>query len=195
MFKRLIEKIPSKSIYVLSRIGMFYLVNVFAIVISTLLTSFLSTVLAVVFEGRINYIVLELVPAINSRTSVSILATLIIVVIMFILFWDDGKKHAIYDKHNMGTSALTVLLMFAFYLIPVFIIDLIKYEYVSADSYYSAFSVVELFYIPCGWIQKIMDLDIVMSTVMFSILISLICIVVYKISGDRYYSKISKLRR
>ena len=186
MFKTLISKIPSKFVYAVSRTGLYILVNIFAVVMSVLLTSLLSTILAIIFDGRSNYLILQVVPRINGMMSISIISTLIVLIMMTLVFNDDGKKHAAYEKHNMCNCTATVLLMFALYALPVFLMHYVKNAMLIS---------LQIFYKPSYWVSKLMNIDLEIAVVISAAMLSLICMFFYKLSGYRYFKKINKFQQ
>lgn len=174
------DRIPRELLYVLGRVGLFVAANVFSVMMSVMLCSLISSVLGIIFGNSNRFVSLSLVPFLNNATTVSVVGYIILMGIMFRIFWDDGKRHTAYGKFSMPISLAAVFFMFAVYFIPsIFLTD-------AKDSIIAA---IRLFYRPAMWLSGAFDGNIQMSVVISAGVLCVLCMVVYKLSGDRYLKK------
>lgn len=174
------DRVPHELIYVLARIGLYIVVNVFAIFASIILTAGISTVLGVIFESSNRFVTLKLIPFINNSTTVSVVGYLILLGVMIRLFWDDGKRHTAYGKFSMPVTTAAVFFMFVIYVIPSIFFEEAK------DSLAAG---IKGFYHPSLWLSSVTDGSIEIPVVIASGFLCVVCMIVYKLSGDRYLKK------
>lgn len=172
------DKVPHELLYVLARIGLFVAVNVFAIFASRILCSVISTILGICFKTK--FVVLKLIPFINSSTTISAVGFLILLGIMLRLFWDDGKRHTAYQRFSMPVVTVAVVFMFLVYSIPTIFLE---------DAKDSLAAGIKSFYKPCMWLTKYFDGSIQIPVVISTGIICILCMIIYKLSGDRYLTK------
>lgn len=175
-----IDRIPHELLYVLSRVGLFILVDVFAVFMSIIFCSLISTVLGLAFDGSNRFVTLELVPFIISPETVSFVGWLILTGIMLRLFWDDGKRQTAYGRFSLPVAFGAVFFMFVIYFIPSIFIEKAKDTLASG---------IMGFYKPCLWLSEALGGSVKSPVVISAGLTAFLCLILYKLSGDRYLSK------
>lgn len=173
------DRVPHGLLYILARIGLFITVNLLAIVCSILVCSGISTVLGIVFEDN-SFVVLEAVPFLNSPTVTSFVGFLIMLGVMLRLFWDDGKRHMAYGRFSMPVAAGAVLFMFVVYIIPSIFLE---------DAKDSLAVGIKSFYKPSLWLSETVGGSIEVPVVISAGLVAVLCLIIYKVSGDFYLKK------
>lgn len=174
------DKIPHELLYLLARVGLFLVINLFSIFASIILCAGISTVLGVIFENSSKFVTLELIPFINSATTTSVVGFIIMLGIMLRLFWDDGKRHTAYGKFSMPVVSLTGLFMFVVYVIPSIFFEEAK------DSLAAG---IKGFYKPSLWLSEVTDGSIKIPVIVSAGIVVVLCMIIYKLSGDRYIKK------
>ncbi len=174
------DRVPHELLYVLARVGLLLAVNLFSVFASIVLCAGISTILGVIFESSSRFVTLELIPFLNASTTTSVVGYLILVGIMLRVFWDDGKRHTAYGKFSMPVMTIAVVVMFVIYVIPSIFFEEAK------DSLAAG---IKGFYKPSLWLSGVTDGSIKIPVVISAGLIALVCMVVYKLSGDRYLKK------
>lgn len=174
------DKVPHELLYVLARVGLLIVIDIFAIFASIFICSGISTILGVIFENRSKFVILEVVPFITSSTTTSVVGFVVLLGIMLRLFWDDGKRHTAYGKFSMPVVTIAVFFMFVVYVIPSIFMEEAK-DTLAAG--------IKSFYKPSLWLSKITDGSIEIPVVISAGLVAILCMIVYKLSGDRYIKK------
>lgn len=140
--------------YVITRSLMLLLINVFAAVVSTTLFAWVLNLL---------------IPSIGDSTFKerlfssgiwSVLAWCVIILVLCVLFYNDGKKHSAYGEFDMFALCVTAVFMFAVYFVPVLFMDK------ATDNVLTAF---EGFYFPCKWLLSAFGEDYMLA-VLFGII-------------------------
>jgi len=173
------DRVPHELLYVVARVGLLLAVNLFSLFASILLCAGISTVLGVIFENS-RFVVLDLIPFLNNPTTTSVVGYLILLGIMVRIFWDDGKRHTAYGKFSMPVVTITAFVMFVIYVIPSIFFEEAK------DSLAAG---IKGFYKPSLWLSEVTNGSIKIPVVISAGLIALVCMVIYKLSGDRYLKK------
>lgn len=140
--------------YTISRVLMLFLINIFASVISTTLFAWVLNLIIPSFDAY------SIKARIFSSGIWSFLAWCVIILMLVILFYNDGKKHSAYGMFDMFTICIAAVFMFVIYFVPILFIDKAK------DNVLLAF---EGFYFPCKWLLSAFDNDY-MITVMIGII-------------------------
>ncbi len=140
--------------YTISRVLMLLLINVFASVVSTTLFAWILNLIIPSFDTY------NLKERIFSSGIWSFLAWCVIILMLVILFYNDGKKHSAYGMFDMFTICIAAVFMFVIYFVPILFIDNAK------DNVLLVF---EGFYFPCKWLLSAFDNDY-MITVMIGII-------------------------
>lgn len=174
------DRVPRELLYVLARIGLFLTVNLFAVFASILLCAGVTIVLGVIFEDKSRFVTLELIPFINSSTMVSVVGYLILAGVMLRLFWDDGKRHTAYGKFSMPVVTAAVFFMFVIYVIPSIFFE---------DAKDSLAAGIKGFYSPSLWLSSAIEGSIEIPVVISAGIVAILCMIIYKLSGDRYLRK------
>lgn len=117
-----------------------------------------------------------------SDTVGSFAAAIIMLILLGMVFYDDGKSHAAYDSMDF-TYVLTVMLL----LVGVYFIPVIFYN--PADITRAVSTAYDLFYYPCRWVREIFGADIKTSVAVGIGVIYIILFVIYQISYTRYRKK------
>lgn len=173
------DKVPMELLYVLARVGIFVLADVFAMFAGIFLCSAVSTVLDIIFRNS-EFVTTQLVPDITSSVASSATGWLILTGIMIRLFWDDGKRHTAYGKFSLPVCGAAVFFMFAVYAVPSIFIEQTKASVAAG---------IMGFYKPCLWLADLLGGNIQTPVVISAGATAFICLVIYKLSGDRYLKK------
>lgn len=123
--------------YTISRVLMLLLINVFASVVSTTLFAWVLNLIIPSFKTS------NIKERIFSSGIWSILAWCVIIAILVILFYNDGKRHSAYGMFDIFTISIASVFMFVIYFVPILFIDNAK------DNVLLVF---EGFYFPCKWL-------------------------------------------
>ncbi len=172
------DHVPHELLYVLARVGLFLAVNVFSVFAARILCSVASTILGICFKTK--FVVLKLIPFINSDTTVSVVGFVILLGVMLILFKDDGKRHTAYGRFSMPVVTVAVGFMFVVYCVPSIFLE---------DAKDSVAAGIKSFYKPCLWLTERLDNSIEVPVFISAGLICVLCMIVYKLAGDRYLRK------
>ena len=160
-------------LYTLGRIGIFIVVNMFA-----------------VFSGEI------LIPALSSffpeKSAVSTLfrndmfcsvaAWLIILIFMLVLFFDDGKRHSAYDIWSSVNITIVLILMLAVYYVPTIFRDKINSEG-RGNAFYS------IVYFPIDWLRDEFGMKYTSASALGIGIILFLTLVIYIVSYKVYMKK------
>lgn len=172
------DRVPHELLYVLARGGMFVIIDIFAVIFSRVLCSAISTVLVIIFKTR--FVTITVIPLINSDMFVSCVGYSILTGLMLWLFIDDGKRHTAYQRFSMPVTTLAVMVMFVLCVIPSIFLEDVK-DSISAGISHA--------YKPCMWINTLFGTDEFVSAVIGAGFIAILCMLGYKLSGDRYLRK------
>lgn len=172
------DKIPHELLYVLARVGLFAVVNIFAVFMARILCSVVSTIFGICFKTK--FVTLKLIPFINGDVTVSVVGFLILLGVMLRLFYDDGKRHTAYEKFSMPLVSISAFFMFVVYSIPAIFLE---------DAKDSVAAGIKSFYKPSLWLSNLLDGSIEIPVVISAGIICILCMIVYKLSGDIYLSK------
>lgn len=123
--------------YTISRVFMLLLINVFASIVSTTLFAWILNLIIPSFKAS------NIKERIFSSGIWSILAWCVIIVMLVILFYNDGKKHSAYGIFDIFTICIASVFMFVIYFVPILFID-------KAED--NVLLVFEGFYFPCKWL-------------------------------------------
>lgn len=130
--------------YTISRVLMLLLINVFASVISaTLFAWILNLIIPSFNESNIK-------ERIFSSGIWSLLAWCVIIVMLVILFYNDGKKHSAYGMFDIFTICIAAVFMFLVYFVPILFIE---------EASDNVLLVFEGFYFPCKWLLSAFNND------------------------------------
>lgn len=134
--------------YTISRVLMLLLINVFASVVSTTLFAWILNLIIPSFKTS------NIKERIFSSGIWSVLAWCVIIVMLIILFYNDGKKHSAYGMFDIFTICIASVFMFVIYFVPILFIDKAK------DNILLVF---EGFYFPCKWLLSAFANDYMMA--------------------------------
>ncbi|GAB5082227.1 hypothetical protein Osc1_14000 [Hominimerdicola sp. 21CYCFAH17_S] len=149
-----------------------------------------SLALALVF-GKIFFpIIASLVPeSMNnlnnfflSPVSGSVVAWLTMLVLLAVLFFDDGRRHAAYESWSSINVSIALILMFMVYFIPVIFRDSFSAEGKGRLFY-------EFYYFPCKWLNGLQGIDLTLSAALGIGLILIACLLMYILSYRLYVRK------
>lgn len=174
------DRVPHELLYVLSRTGLFLVVNLFSAFIGIILCSGVATALSIIFRSESSFVTLKLIPFINRDTTVSAVSCLILLCVMLVLFWDDGKRHTAYERFSMPVSTAAVFFMFVVYVIPSIFLE---------DARDSVSAAIRSFYKPAMWVGTPQNGSLTIPVVVSAGIVCILCLVAYKLSGDRYLKK------
>lgn len=113
----------------------------------------------------------------------SVIANAILILSMCALFFDDGKRHAAYSRHDTITVSITCILCMAVYFSPIMFL-----KYAEDDR---VLKLYEWFYLPQEWVCSLVG-DKVYGVLLSSIAMAVIFIVMYHWGGKIYYRRLNK---
>lgn len=111
------------------------------------------------------------------------IAFAILLVMISLLFFDDGKRHAAYSRHDTVTASIVVITCSAAYFVPVLFL-----KYAEDDKVLKFY---EWFYLPVEWINSFMR-DTQMSVLIGAIIMCVAFILFYWLGGRYYYYRLNK---
>lgn len=173
------SRVPWELLFVLARVGIFLLADLFATFAGIFLCSGLSSLLGVIFKGN-KTVVLSVLPAINDPATSSALGWIILTGIMLRLFWDDGKRHTAYARFSLPVATAAVFFMFAAYWLP---------SVFAEQSKESVAAVLNSFYKPCMWLSGPLQGQLRAAVAICAAAVAFLCLLIYKISGDVYLKR------
>ncbi|MCD7727137.1 MAG: hypothetical protein LUH57_02180 [Ruminococcus sp.] len=132
--------------YTISRVILLLLINVFSSVVSTTLFAWILNLIIPSFGEN------SFRERLFSSGIWSVLAWCVIIVILVVLFYSDGKRHSAYGEFEGYMIFIVSVFMFAVYVIPIFFMDNAR------DNALLAF---EGFYFPCKWLLTAFNGDYV----------------------------------
>ena len=175
-----IDRVPRELLFVLGRVAMIVLVNIFAVFMGEISCSVIATVLGVIFENSNEFVTLKLIPFLTNDVTTSFVGWLILLGLMLRIFWDDGKRQTAYGRFDIRVGFAAVFFMFAVYFIPSIFVEKTK------DALEAG---IVLFYRPCLWMSEQLNGNVSACVMITGGLIALLCLVIYKVSSDRYLKK------
>ncbi len=134
--------------YTISRVLMLILINVFASVISTTLFAWILNLIIPSFNAS------NIKERIFSSGIWSLLAWCVIIVMLVILFYNDGKKHSAYGMFDTFTICIAAVFMFLVYFVPILFIE---------EASDNVLLVFEGFYFPCKWLLSAFGNDYMLA--------------------------------
>lgn len=155
-------------LYCWARFGLFWLINIFAAIMSR------TVILGIVGT---------LIPRLSlyeNPLALSFISWLIPVALLTWLFIDDAKRHTAYGRYNPVAVELVMLLTGIVYYIPVFLLD-----YIDSKS---AIASITSLYFPSFWLSKISD-DPQVYGLIGALIQVVLCIASYLIAHKYYLKK------
>lgn len=163
-----------KILYTISRIGIMLMANVICSILSITLVSWIANLFAQgggsgfkksLFEGGEVW---------------SLIAWIMLLIILLILFIDDGIRHSAYERYDSVSTSIVLILMFAIYYIPALFIK--KTSGKATTGFKS-------FYFPSKWISEKFSLDYEMAVLLGIGIILILCLAGYMIAHAFYKKK------
>lgn len=162
-------------LYILSRIGIFLFGNIALSVVSVTIITWVVNLFATVSSDK-----LKIKEVLFDGGGVwSLSAFILLSVLMFVLFYDDGKRHTAYEKYDIVFISITFLLMFAVFYVPVMFMD--KTSGLVTEGFKG-------FYFPSKWLNEYFGLDYMLSALVTGIF-PLLCGYVAYILSHKIYLK------
>ena len=162
-----------KILYTFSRIGILLMANVICSILSITLVSWIVNLFSQGSGSKFKEALFE------GGGIWSFIAWLMILIIMLILFIDDGIKHSAYERYDSVAASIVLILMFAVYYIPVLFIN--KTSGKTTTGFKS-------FYFPNKWIIEKFSLDYIKATLLGIGVILILCLAGY-ITAHAIYMK------
>ncbi len=161
-------------IYTLGRIGMV----IVSIITGVFFGNIVFPALASIVPKSLN----NVSDFITNKNTQSFVAWLIMLVILVLVFYDDGKKHTAYDIWSSVNIAITTILMWLVYFIPAIFRDSF-YSSGQGEFFYNAL------YFPFKWISDGAGIDYLFSVAIgFGFMIALVFFT-YVLSYKLYLKK------
>lgn len=110
----------------------------------------------------------------------SLVAWIMLLVIMLVLFIDDGIRHSAYEKYDSTAESIVVIIMFAVYYIPILFMGK------TSGNTETGF---RGFYFPNKWISERFSIDYVLAALLGIGVILIICLAGYMIAHAVYMKK------
>lgn len=165
------EKALKDMLYGLARLAITFLVALFSGIITT--TVGIAIIGNIVNgEGRT-----------FDEKNLSYIAFAIMFILLCRLFFDDGKRHAAYSRHDTVTASIVCIACMALYFVPVLFL-----KYVED---YSTLKLYDWLYKPLEWINYILG-DMTMSVMIGSVVLCAALIFFYWLGGKCYYRRLHR---
>lgn len=156
-------------LYALSRFGLFWLVNIFGVIIGK--TAILGAVGT--FIPRLQLY--------DNPELLSLISWLIPSVMLIALFADDAKRHTAYQRYNSILVSMTIILTCAVYYIPAIVIGYIT------DPKTASF--LKELYFTAYWMSLAFGDNVEVYALIDTVIKALICIVSYMLARKIYLKK------
>ncbi len=112
----------------------------------------------------------------------SVTATAVMLLLLGMVFHDDGKKHAAYENMDMIPVLTTLILLLAAYFVPVILYNPNDMDKVWFTAYY-------MLYYPCRWLMLVFGADIKTAAAAGMAVILFIMFVIYQLTYSDYKRK------
>ena len=165
-----------KILYTVSRIGILLMANVICSILAITLVSWISNLFVTGSGGKIK--IKE--TFFESGGIYSFVAWLLVLIILLILFIDDGVKHSAYESYDSTSTSIVLILMFAVYYVPILFMNK------TSGNTETGF---KGFYFPCKWISERFSLTYEVSALISIGVTLILCLVVYVIAHAVYMKK------
>ena len=110
----------------------------------------------------------------------SFVAWILILLILVIIFIDDGVKHSAYESYDSTSTSIVLILMFAVYYIPILFM---KKTTGNTETGFKGF------YFPCKWISERFSLSYEIAALISIGVILIVCLTGYVITHALYMKK------
>lgn len=164
-----------KILYTIARIGILLMANVICSVLSITLVSWVSNLFVTGSGGKI-----KIKEAFFEGGIYSFVAWLLVLIILLILFIDDGVKHSAYESYDSTSTSIVLILMFAVYYVPILFMNK------TSGNTETGF---KGFYFPCKWISERFSLTYEVSALISIGVTLILCLVGYMIAHAVYMKK------
>lgn len=163
-----------KILYTISRIGIMLMANVICSILSITLVSWVINLFA---QGSGNSFKKNLF---EGGGVWSLIAWIMLLIILLILFIDDGIRHSAYESHDSVSASIVLILMFAIYYIPALFIQKTSGR---ANTGFKSF------YYPNKWISEKFSLNYEIAVLLGIGIILIFCLAGYMIAHAVYMKK------
>lgn len=169
----MVIKMKEKILYTVSRIGILLMANVVCSMLSITLVSWIANLFVPgsssnfkekLFEGEVW----------------SLIAWIMLLIIMVILFIDDGIRHSAYERYDATSESIVVIIMFAVYYVPILFMN--KTSGKTETGFKG-------FYFPSKWISERFSIDYVLAALFGIGVILILCLAGYVIAHAIYMKK------
>lgn len=163
-----------KILYTVSRIGIMLMANVICSILSITLVSWIANLFVPGSGSKFKEALFE------GGGVWSIIAWVMLLVILLILFIDDGIRHSAYERYDSISTSIVLIIMFAIYYIPALFI---KKTSGRANTGFKSF------YFPNKWISENFSLNYEMAVLLGIGIILILCLSGYMIAHAVYMKK------
>lgn len=112
----------------------------------------------------------------------SLVAAATMTVLLGLVFYDDGKKHAAYEDWDALMVSITHIIMLMVYFVPVIFYNPNDITKAAEFAYY-------IYYFPCRWIMLFFGADIMTSAALGMALVLAVQLALYLFSYGSYKKK------
>ena len=117
----------------------------------------------------------------------SVSAMIIMILLLSVIFYLDGKKHTAYENYSGVTIGVIQIILWIMYLIPGMFRDSFAAEG-RAELFY------KIWYYPCSWLYNGLNADFSVSIIVIAAVMGTICTALYIISYYIYLSRHPSLK-
>ncbi len=165
-----------KILYTIARIGILLMANVICSILAITLVSWVSNLFVTGSGGKI-----KIKEAFFESGGVySFVAWILVLLILLILFIDDGVKHSAYESYDSTSTSIVLILLFAVYYVPVLFMSR------TSGNTRTGF---KGFYFPCKWISERFSLSYEVSALISIGIILILCLAGYVLAHAIYMKK------
>lgn len=167
-------KMKEKILYTISRIGILLMANVICSILSITLVSWIVNLFSQGSGSKFKEALFE------GGGVWSFIAWIMLLIILLILFIDDGIRQSAYETYDSVSTSIVLILMFAVYYIPVLFIN--KTSGKATTGFKS-------FYFPNKWIIEKFSLDYIKAALLGIGIILILCLAGYMTAHAFYMKK------
>jgi hypothetical protein len=151
---------------------------------------FATDAVSIVFGKGLLWVIASVLPAsweqakqllIDDRVG-SLVAAATMILLLGLVFFDDGKKHAAYDDWDATLIVITLMVEIIIFFFPMVLYNPLDMTSAVETFYY-------IFYFPCRWVMLIFGADIKSAAAIGIAVVLGIQLVLYEISYNSYRRK------
>ena len=161
-------------LYTLARIGLMFASLILGLLFGKLFFPILASVVPDSMS-RVNDFFI-------SSNNGSVVAWITMLVVLGIIFLDDGKRHAAYEAWSSINVTITLIFMLLIYFVPSIFRD-------SFDSEGRGAMFFDFFYFPCSWLNDRVGVEYTLSVALGIGIILVFCFAMYLLSFKLYVRK------